>query len=199
MLRKNPDYVSPVQLLAKVGVVAEILDEREGEVDFAMTAAQYEKLVELLPDTKFLRIKAKKVQACVFMPSLEAAVASNVKAPRVSGMTDVEIVTKSVYMIDAPKAVNIVSYAEWSADTKRGYVTVNGERVDIGMGRAEDYYEAPEEDESEWNPERAVYFVIVPVASEEDGAEPEQTTLTSYGVLNLVKRVIALKRPVIFG
>jgi hypothetical protein len=153
--------------LAKVGISAELLEERVGEADLAMTAAQFEKLAELLPDTKLLGIKAKKVQACVFLPSLEIAVMNNAKAPRVSGMADVEIITKMVYMIEAPKAVNIVTYAEWSADTHKGYVTVNGVELPIVQGRAEQFYEAPEDD-TEWNPKRPVYAVEVITMDEGD-------------------------------
>lgn len=186
----SQDTLTVIQKLAKVGVTAELLEERTGEVDVVLTIAQYEKLSDLLPDTKFLRIKAKKVQACVFLPSLEIAVINHAKAPRVSGMADVEILTKTAYYIDAPKAVNVVTYAEWSPDNKRGYINVNGVEIPIIQGRAEQYYDAPEDDETEWNPERPVY--AVEVIAMEDG----DVILSSYGVMNLVKRVIAFKQPI---
>src|SRR5690349_5239460 len=138
--------LSVVEKLSRVGVNAELLEERTGEADVALTAAQFEKLAELLPDTKLLGIKAKKVQACVFLPSLESAVLNNVKAPRVA--SNVKITSVMMYTVDHDNSdTNIVTGALWDADNKEGYIVINGENHPVRVGKAEEFYEAPEDAE----------------------------------------------------
>jgi hypothetical protein len=49
---------------------------------------------------------------------------------------------------------------------------------------AQDYYQVPEGD-TEWNPERTVYVVELPIVDD------EPLVLVSYGVTNLIRRVCA--------
>lgn len=184
--------MNTVSMLSKVGISAELVEERAGESDVRVTAGQFEKLLALLPSTKYLKVTKGRILACVFLPELEQAVAENAKAPRQA--VNVLIYSKMAYTIDARDALNIVTEAEWSSEHKRGYIAINGKQHFVTVGRAEDFYDAPEEDETEWNPERPVFVLTLAVEPDEDG---DEITLTSYGFTNLIRRVCALRKTVL--
>jgi len=185
--------MNAVSMLSKIGVTAELVEERAGESDVKLTAGQFEKLSAAVPSTKYIKVAKGRIIASVFTIDLEKAVEANVKAPRTA--VNVAIYAKMAYTVDAPDALNIVTEAEWSSDHKRGHITVNGKQHFVTVGRAEDFYEAPEEDEAEWNPERQVFVITLSVEPDEDGED--EIMLTSYGFTNLIRRVCALRKTVL--
>ncbi len=183
-----------VSMLAKVGINAEVVDARDGEIDVRLTAGQFEKLSAVLPGTVYLKVSKGKIIASVFLIDLEKAIEENAKAPRVA--PNVAIYSKMVYTIDAKDTTNIVTEAEWSSDHQRGYIAVNGQNMPVFVGKAEQYYEAPEDAETEWNPERPVFVLTLKVERIDEDDEDE-ILLTSYGFTNLIRRVCSLRKHVL--
>lgn len=160
-------------------------DLGDGTAEIEMTAAQGTKLTELLgkDNSALVSLKGSHVIVKVNLAALEKAADENQKTARGSSVT-VEIVSRIVYAVNAPDAKNEVTEAWWEAEAKDGSIRVNGVDYAIIAGVAADYYSEPKEAEAakEWNPERVVYAVELPI---EDGV----LVLSSYGVTNLIRRV----------
>jgi hypothetical protein len=186
--------VNSITMLSKVGISAEIVEERKGEADVRVTPVQFEKLLALLPSTQYLRVQKGRIVASVFLPDLEKAVETNAKAPRTAANVTIKAVTQ--YLITAEGSTNQVTAGMWDADAGMGKISVNGVDRTVYSGKAEDYYEAPEDSESEWNPERLVFVLPLDVEQVEQDDE-SRVTLTSYGFTNLIRRVCSLRRRVL--
>lgn len=152
-----------------------------------VTAAQASKLQSLLGEkaVKMVGLRGSHVVIRVDVAALEKAAEERSRVSRGSA-TEVEIASRVVYdiAIKSEGAANEVTAAWWSSGEMSGGITVNGVEYEIAPGMAQDFYTAPEGD-TEWNPERTVYVVDLPVADD------EPLTLVSYGVTNLIRRVCA--------
>jgi hypothetical protein len=163
-------------------------DIGDGWAEIEVTAAQGTKLVDTLKKdfASLVGLDGSHVILRVYLPQLEKAAEANEKVARGSSV-NVEIVSRMTYAVSAPDAKNVVSSAWWESDSKEGGISVNGQDYPIFAGVAADYYESPKDDEEaakNWDPERLVYVVELPT---DDGV----LTLTSYGVTNLIRRVVS--------
>lgn len=150
-------------------------------VEVTSTIAQYQKIESVLANVTLITIRDNRVISEVALDELQAAVEANAKAPRGSG-AKCTIATESVYTVETDDdAPNNVTSARWNPREQSGEIVVNGVNLAIHAGQAEDFYEVGEESD----PERTVYYVsFVTVAGTEE-------TLTSYGITNLIRRVVA--------
>jgi len=149
-----------------------------------MTMKQFDKLLVISPTSEFKALipREGRVAILVNVAEVDAAIAANKKAPR--NAAKVTITSRMVYEVNAENAVNAVTYAEWVSEDQTGFISVNGTDYPISTGVAADYYEVAEDG----NPDRPVFTVTLPVA----GDAGEALVLTSYGVTNLIRRVVAL-------
>jgi hypothetical protein len=187
-----PDKI--VALVNRVGVpmvYAATTNEDGSRLDAEVTSASAAKLTDLLGEkaVKFLRFKGTHVVVRITVAELEKAAAEAQKVSRGTGV-EVEITSRIQYAVTTKTegAVNDVTSAWWSADEMAGGITVNGAEYEIVPGLAKDYYREPEADSGkEWNPERTIYIVWLPL-TDKDGVSSEQA-ITSYGVANLIRSV----------
>jgi hypothetical protein len=175
-----------LNLVSRLGSNAyDASDLGNGFADLEVTAAQASKLKEVLgkDNTQLMDTDGAHVVLRVSLAVLKDKAETNQRVSR-GPSVNVEIVSRIVYTVSAPDAVNKVTRAWWEAEAKDGGISVNGEDYPIFAGVAADYYEAPktEEDAKNWDPERTVFVVQLPTA---EGV----LTLTSYGVTNLIRRV----------
>lgn len=181
-------------LINRVGVplvYSAKVNDAGSHVDAEVTAAQADKLTTLLGEknVKFLRFKGTHVIVRITVAELEKAAAEAQKVARGSGVL-VTITSRVLYEVttqteDAP---NAVTAAWWSAESLVGEMTINGAQYPIAAGEAKDFYSQPEGDAGkEWNPERTVYAIELPVTDAAGIAS--NLVLTSYGVTNLIRRV----------
>ncbi|MEO1289654.1 MAG: hypothetical protein AAFV93_17970 [Chloroflexota bacterium] len=164
-----------------------VIENEDGTADVVMTSAQANKLSNLLGEdyVGFVSFVGRYVCVRIDIEVLATAAANNKRTSRGSSVP-VDILSKIVYGIHHAENVNIITEAWWSKDDMSGGITVNGTEYEILAGLAQDYYDEPEDPDKakEWNPERLVYVVELPT---EDG----ELVLTSYGVTNLIRRVVA--------
>lgn len=169
------------KLLGRIGIRAESTEDPQ---IVKMTMGQYGKLQKIMPapQSQFESLEPanNRVVVRIDLDALEAAVAANKKAPRRS--VSVSISSFTIYEIDADEdAANEVSRAMWNSGDDLGYIEINGERFEIFSAEAQEFYEISEDSD----PARKVFVVELP--------GPDGTiTLTSYGVTNLIRRIVAL-------
>jgi hypothetical protein len=158
-----------------------------GVIEVTSTLAQYTKIEGVMP-VKLLTIRDNRVISEVLSEELKSALDANAKAPRGTG-ANCEITAEMVYSVKADdKAVNHVTAARWNAINKIGYLVVNGMELPIETGEAQDFYEIDPDSDSD--PTRLVYVV-------QFAANGETHVLTSYGVTNLIRRVVSFGERII--
>lgn len=173
-----------VSAFARMGIkvdAAELVSDSTVEV--ISTITQYEKISGLIPDVKLITIRDNRVISEVPKGALDSAIASNAKAPRGTGAT-CQIDSETVYHVTtSDDAVNEVTGARWNSSANDGELFVNGLSIAIGTGEAQDFYEVDPDSDSD--PTRKVFYV------EFTTDEGDSDVLTSYGITNLIRRVVS--------
>lgn len=162
-------------------------DVGDGTIEVSSTLAQYSKIEAVMP-VKLITIRDNRVISEVSADDLEAALAANAKAPRGTG-ANCTIDAEMVYTVKVDeKAVNQVTTARWNAGSKEGQITVNKIKLPILTGEAQEFYDIDEE--SDTDPTRLVYYV-------QFVANGETHTLPSYGVTNLIRRLVSFSEKIV--
>lgn len=179
---------------ATIGVtVKEIESVTEATLTAVMTTAQYGRLAELLGASNALFSHLKAIGNNTYMvikvdaDALKDAVETNAKAPRArrGALPDDLISAKTVYSVKTVEgAINQPTEAEYSAETESGWVVINGDVFSIETVPAIEVYE----NAADTDPERPVFVIRYAVAG-----QAGEELLTSYGVTNLLRRVLACK------
>lgn len=188
------DKPNIVKLLGMVGVSADELPagHEHGDTAVAVTSVQFTK-AQTLGLTNPTRIRGtvdggRRLVVVIDFAALEVAVQANVKAPRSAGSANVQIEARTVYYVNVTDSVNDITEAMWSSLNKVGWIMVNDVQMVIEMSRAEEYYNAPEDEQKalEWDPDRPIY--VIRFVADVEGVETEDV-LTSYGLTNLIRRI----------
>lgn len=176
-----------------IGVtVKEIESVTDSTIVAVMTTAQFARLSTVVGATNALFSHLKAIGNSTYMvikvsvDALNEAVETNAKAPRVrrGALGEDLISSKTVYTIKpVADVLNQPEEAEYASDSESGWVVINGVHFEIETVPAIEVYE----NAADTDPERPVFVIRY---SNKDG---EDKMLTSYGVTNLLRRIIACK------
>lgn len=179
----NTDFVKGFR---RLGVSIKDAARIEDNVEVVSTPKQFEYLQDSIETARLVSIRSGYVVSTVpFKDYVDAVANAATHASRRVGGVQVDIASRMVYDITAPDATNDITYAEWDATEKTGFIAINGAECAVFNAAASEYYD---NDNPEADSDRTIFVIEFTAENPETGA-PEDVTLTSYGFTNLIRRV----------